>query len=328
MLTPPADLPDDTVAAALRHWGIEPVSLEYRPVGFGSHHWAVADRRGERRFVTVDELDLRRKSLDDSHTAAFERLCAALTTARALREAGLDFVVAPIRGRDGTVLARIGDRFALACYPHLEGTSYDFGTYRDEDHRRAVFDMIVAVHTTPGCEHAQADDFVIAHRDELTLALADNQVPDAGPYAAPMRDLLHEKATAIRAELARYDELAELARAEPERAVLTHGEPHPANTMRIAEGWRLIDWDTALIAPPERDLWDLDPDDGSLLTAYAQATGTTLRPELLELYRRRWDLADVAEYVHRFRHPHTGSEDDVESWKGLRQIVSDLADRT
>ena len=26
--------------------------------------------------------------------------------------------------------------------------------------------------------------------------------------------------------------------------------------------WLLIDWDTALVAPPERDLWDLDPGDG------------------------------------------------------------------
>ena len=32
------------------------------------------------------------------------------------------------------------------------------------------------------------------------------------------------------------------------RMVLTHGEPHPGNTMRTVDGWRLIDWDTALVA--------------------------------------------------------------------------------
>ena len=47
--------------------------------------------------------------------------------------------------------------------------------------------------------------------------------------------------------------------------VLTHGEPHPGNTMRTEDGWRLIDWDTARIAPPERDLWSINPGDGSML---------------------------------------------------------------
>jgi len=74
--------------------------------------------------------------------------------------------------------------------------------------------------------------------------------------------------------LDRYDVLANAARRRPERAVLTHGEPHPGNTMLTAGGWRLIDWDTVLIAPPERDLWDLDPGDGSLL---ATSPGSSAR---------------------------------------------------
>ncbi len=37
--------------------------------------------------------------------------------------------------------------------------------------------------------------------------------------------------------------------------LLTHGEPHPGNAMLAADGWRLVDWDTALVAPLERDLW-------------------------------------------------------------------------
>ncbi|WP_432843998.1 phosphotransferase family protein [Dactylosporangium sp. CA-092794] len=42
--------------------------------------------------------------------------------------------------------------------------------------------------------------------------------------------------------------------ADPPGLVLTHGEPHPGNTMRTGGGWLLIDWDTALLAAPERDL--------------------------------------------------------------------------
>ncbi len=64
--------------------------------------------------------------------------------------------------------------------------------------------------------------------------------------------------------------------------------------MLTAAGWMLIDWDTALVAPPERDLWSLDPGDGSILSAYADATGVRPRASMIELYRIRWDLADIA----------------------------------
>ena len=103
--------------------------------------------------------------------------------------------------------------------------------------------------------------------------------------------------------------------------VLTHGETHPGNTMLTAEGWVLVDWDTALVAPPERDLWSLDPGDGSVLRGYADATGVTPSQALLELYRIRWDLADLAVGVSRFRRHHPGSPDDDKSWDDLCSLV-------
>jgi aminoglycoside phosphotransferase (APT) family kinase protein len=131
-----------------------------------------------------------------------------------------------------------------------------------------------------------ADDFAVAHRDELeaTLRSADD-VGDRGPYARPAAVLLVENAVPIQRLLARYDELVVQGGAQPSRTVLTHGEPHPGNTMLTSGGWLLIDWDTALVAQPERDLWSLDPADGSVLDAYAEATGVTPLPSMLELYR-------------------------------------------
>ena len=84
----------------------------------------------------------------------------------------------------------------------------------------------------------------------------------------------------------------------------------------------LVDWDTALVAPPERDLWSLDPGDGSVLRGYADATGVTPSQASLELYRIRWDLADLAVGVSRFRGHHPGGPDDDKSWDNLRSLVA------
>jgi hypothetical protein len=48
----------------------------------------------------------------------------------------------------------------------------------------------------------------------------------------------------------------------------------------------------------------------------------TPRRPLLELYRIRWDVADIAVTVSRFRRPHPGREDDEKSWGGLRDLVA------
>jgi spectinomycin phosphotransferase/16S rRNA (guanine(1405)-N(7))-methyltransferase len=325
VLTPPDGLPETVLVSALgRSWGMAVTSMEYRAVGWGSHHWEVADGAGPRRFVTVDELENKRLSASEPLAAGFARLSAALAAAMDLRACGAEFVVAPVPTRDGEPLARVHDRFGVAVYPFADGQSFGPGEFSSPAHRLSVLGLLVDTHTAPqaASRRALADDFALPCRDELETACAPaGEVADCGPYARPVSLLARQHAPPLHRLLARYDALVLAARARGARTVLTHGEPHPGNTMLTAEGWVLIDWDTALVAPPERDLWDLDPGDGSILEAYAQATGTRPRPSLLDLYRLRWDLADIAVDVSRFRRPHAGTIDDDQSWELLSSLV-------
>lgn len=100
--------------------------------------------------------------------------------------------------------------------------------------------------------------------------------------------------------------------------VLTHGEPHPGNLIETDGGWRLVDWDTTLVAPPERDLWIVEPGDGSVIGAYEAATGRPVLRSDLELYRLTWKLADIALFVAELRQPHGDTADIQESWAALR----------
>ena len=331
MLTPPDGLSEASLVSALAtHWRLSAASVAYLPVGFGSHHWEVADSAGARWFVTADELYKKSMCLGESLEIAFERLRRALTAAIDLRNQGCPFVIAPVPADGGQVLVRAGDEFGVALYPFVDGVTYEWGELSSPAHRQALLEMVIAVHTAPDAARVRAmtDDYSIPHRDELEMLLdpaAHGEVPERGPFTRPLAQLVVGNKQAIESLLARYDELCGQARRRPTRMVLTHGEPHPGNTMLTPDGWRLIDWDTALFAPPERDLWSLDPGDGSVLQAYAAATGVRPLPHLLELFRARWDLADTAVDVSRFIRPHQGTAEDDASWRNLSSVIERIS---
>lgn len=58
----------------------------------------------------------------------------------------------------------------------------------------------------------------------------------------------------ILALLACADRLAAQLRAEPPPHVLCHGDPHLGNVLIVDASPWLLDWDDAMLAPPERDL--------------------------------------------------------------------------
>jgi spectinomycin phosphotransferase len=59
----------------------------------------------------------------------------------------------------------------------------------------------------------------------------------------------------------------------------------------------LIDWDTAALAPPERDLSLIATTGDDGVDRYQQAPGRELDPAVATLYRLRWYLDDLASAV-------------------------------
>jgi spectinomycin phosphotransferase len=133
-----------------------------------------------------------------------------------------------------------------------------------------------------------------------------------GPYSEPMRELLRAKGLAIRGLFDTYDGIVREVAALEGPWVITHGEPHAANVMRPHSGGiLLIDWDTAALAPPERDLWMVDP--GS--TEADQAA--------IELYRLFWALSEITGYTATFRAPHADDANTRTAWEGLKGYLPD-----
>ncbi|MEU8185057.1 aminoglycoside phosphotransferase family protein [Micromonospora sp. NPDC049044] len=294
--------------------------MAYLPLGFGSYHWSVTDRCAAVWFVKVDDLGFAEAGRD----AEFDRLRRSFETALALhREAGLDFILAPVPAGNEAPLRRLSSRYALSVFSMVDGTAGEFGPY-PRDTVVEMAGLLGQLHraTAVVAHLAPRADLRLPGRDGLNAALADLERPwTAGPYAESARKLLAVHEERVRAWLDDFDRLVDEVRESGTEWVITHGEPHPGNVMRTAAGTRMIDWATVQIAPLERDLWMLTDAFGSMLGAdtigaddevlahYTRVSGRTVTPAGLALYRRWWPLADVAAFVVDLRRPHDDGED-------------------
>ncbi len=330
----PETLPRSLILAALAdRWGIAGVDIEYLSVGAGGHHWLVRDADSGSWFITANSLFVRGHWLESDAEAIFARARAAYETARQL---GFGFVLAAVADRHGSVLYRIHQDWALSVYPYLPGVS-------DTASAQTVAGYIGQLHASPAPTQTPRWRTQLPHRECVERALSEAAPSEAaqseaaqserdsppwtsGPYGEPTRQLLAANRDRVRAMLARYDRLSAEVDSDPAPWVLTHGEPHSANTLRLDDGTTyLIDWDSVAIAPPERDLWQLlEAPDGPVWNSYAAgyANGVRLpRPAAMEMFRLWWPLAEIGEYVRHFSEPHHGNADDTAAWEELREYV-------
>jgi spectinomycin phosphotransferase/16S rRNA (guanine(1405)-N(7))-methyltransferase len=319
VLTPPTGLSNGDLEEVIEQaWSVAVDSLEYRPVGFGSHHWVVADNLGLRHFVTVDELSSESRIGDEVSVLGLH-LRPALTAASDLRTFGCSFVVAPIATKADDPFVQFGS-YAVALFPFIEGQSFSFEESFGEVDRERVLEVVVALHGVPiaAIRPPAADGFVVPRLDQLDRSM-HREAGSNGPHAAAASQLLIDHEAEIRRLIARYRTLVAQYLSDPGPVVVTHGEIHPGNVMVTSKGWVVVDWDTVLVAPPERDLWRLVQGGGSVLRAYAEATGTAPNERLVDLYGIRWDLTEIASFAAEFQKPH---EDTADSRKGLEILHS------
>jgi spectinomycin phosphotransferase len=210
----------------------------------------------------------------------------------------------------------------MSVFPFESGAGGQWGEEPPPEERGLIIDLLAELHRTAPPTTTPVRPVQPAGRGLLEDAVRETNRPwRGGPYAEPARALVAEHAGTLRRRLEEFDRLAGKA-GEP---VLTHGEPHPGNLLRTGEGrLLLVDWDTVGLAAPERDLWHVarDPAD---LARYADATGRAPDPVALDLYRLRWALDDVAEFVAWFRAPHGRTPDAEVSWAGLTGTLDELA---
>ena len=312
----------EVIAGLAEGWGLEVESARYAPVGFGSYHWDVTDAAPRRYFVTVDDLD-HKSWLGHDRESVFASLCGAFDAAVALREGGLQFVVAPIPAVKGESVRRISARHTVALFPFVDRSHSSFGEDSATGGRADLIQMLAELHraTRVALPVARRCSVDLADRRLLEAALRQlDRTWTGGPFSEPVRELLAGNASGLIGRLQAFDRLAAEVAAAGAGLVITHGEPHAGNVLRTAHGILLVDWDTVGLALPERDLALVTSDAGEL-ALYTEATGRSIDPAAMALYRLRWELDDIAIYTSLLRSVHAYTADTEKAWRSLSDAV-------
>jgi spectinomycin phosphotransferase len=196
-------------------------------------------------------LKLRSGAFDDTDDTG-------VVVPRLLHEQGVGQVIPPIRTASGGLWTRV-DRFALTLYPFVDG---DDGYTRalSAPQWRRLGEALRRIHATrlpePLAARIPRDTFAPTWREALRRYQARAERERfADPVAAELAALLRAERERIRELIRRTDELGAALSTAPPRATLCHGDWHPGNALLGTDGsLHVVDWDTLVFAPRERDL--------------------------------------------------------------------------
>jgi len=183
---------------------------------------------------------------------------ASLDVPRALLDAGVPNILAPIRTRSSALWAPMDDR-SLVLYPFLRGRNAMVAGLTD-DQWRTFGTTLHAVHDS-GLERSFANRLPV-ETFALSAAASVRRNQQRARHqtfrsAAARRfaDFWQEQAGRIGAMLERAEELGARVRARSFGNVLCHADIHAANILVTDDGGIcLVDWDGPMLAPRERDL--------------------------------------------------------------------------
>jgi spectinomycin phosphotransferase len=164
-------------------------------------------------------------------------------------------------------------------------------------------------------------------RDSLKRSLAQlEQVRLVDPLAIKLATFLQVKRNEVDYLLARSEALAQVLQAQPQTFIICHADIHAGNILIDTEGvFYLVDWDTLILAPKERDLMYVG---GGLMAGkrtpqqeealfYAGYGQTEIDPIALAYYRYARIIEDIAIYCEQILQT-TAGEDRVQALHYLR----------
>jgi spectinomycin phosphotransferase len=246
MQSEPFTIADSQIAAVLQHeYGILMVERSFLPLGHDNYAavYRILDQQQQPYFLKI-------------RIGAFPQ--TSLRIPRLLFEAGITNVLAPMRTRTGEITCTL-EPYSLVLYPYIAGqNAMERGMTHNQwrvygSTLRAVHDYQLDPATAANLPH-ETFQFTVGDR----IAHLDQQLRTFQPQDQYQEGFLRfwdRYRPQIISSVSHAKALGHQLQKLPFANVLCHSDIHAANIMLADTGaLYLIDWDSPLMAPRERDL--------------------------------------------------------------------------
>jgi spectinomycin phosphotransferase len=304
-----------------REYGLSIYRLTFVPAGWTDGCYVVECTDGERYFL---------KLTSDSGLvpyAASDRDFYLSLTYQLCTKQILPHIACPVRAQDGRFSIDWEDHL-LILFHFIEGDVVGFDRISG-DVLRELVRLIGVLHRSK--PHVDVEKPLVERFD---ITFEDNLMDGLGTLATitpsdrrgrwELRELLLPQEDELLSHLDRLRELQALARASDREMVVCHTDLHGGNLMVDEQGeLYIIDWEGAMIAPPEQDLfffagYDTFWDD--LLPIYEGENGPVdLDSDVFGFYTYRRNLEDLMDYVVRILDYSTDDEQDRQDLKEMNE---------
>lgn len=306
------DVPDETLLACLRdHYGLHGAEIAFLPIGNDVDTAAY-------RVVADDGTPYFLKLRGWSRSGRFD--ATTVTIPRFLHDQGIAQIIAPIETTDRQLWTRL-DAFAVILFPFVAGRNGFASPLTDRQWIEfgAALKAIHSVVVPPSLGAAIPRETYAPHWRDFVRALQARieETVFADPIAAEMAAFLRAKRDDISRLVARAEQLGDALRARPPEPVLCHADIHAANVLIDADGALfIVDWDTLIVAPKERDLmfigggiggaWNSAREEALFYRGYGE---TAIDLTALAYYRHERIVEDIAEDSERLLLTNGGGAD-------------------
>lgn len=311
------NLDDDRLIACLRdEFGVDVHTVAFLPIG-ADFNTAVyrAYAEGQDYFVK-----LRRGGFNDV-TVAVPRL---------LHERGVAEIISPLKTKTGALWAAL-DEYAVLLSPYIAGLDGAEAGLTDE-HWRQFGRALKGLHTTdlpPALAARIPRETFTGHWREQVKGFQEQVERETftDPSAAGLAALLRDNRNSVTELVERAERLAAELKERMPAFVLCHADAHIWNLLIEPDGrLYLVDWDTLIYAPRERDL--MFPGSGLFFDGrtpaeqealfYQGYLQTEIDRAALAYYRCERIVQDIAAYCEQLLLTDVGGADRAQS---LSQIA-------
>lgn len=311
------NLPDEKLIACARDdYGLRVTEIVFLPLGADPNTavYRVAD--GAAAYF----LKLRSGGFDEA-TVAVPRL---------LKEQGVAQIIAPVETRTGQLSSRVDD-FAVILSPFVMGQN-GFEANLSDSQWRELGVALRGIHAAgvpePLRRRIPHEAYSPRFRDAVGsyLAQVENTAFD-DPVAAKLATIMRARRGEIAHLVARAEALGDALRERSPGHVLCHADIHGGNVLIGAGGaLHIVDWDTLMFAPKERDLMFIGGGVGGVWHGAREGElfhegygAADVDPVAIAYYRHERIVEDIAVYCDDLLATDAGGADREEN---LRHFAS------